>query len=212
MASARATSRRTQEERSAQARAKLIESAIAVICKNSFANTTTQQIAAHAGMTRGAIQHHFSERAELYASILEEVEQQWVQSFSDAVADSEASIEARIDHLMDGVWGVASSPAYRATLDICMNSRADPKLQSRVEKNIQKSGALFREYWIKSFSSDLPVEKIDEIRELVTAVSQGVIVSEIFSAEPDVLPPSAKDTFNRVKTIVREMIVAGRNK
>jgi AcrR family transcriptional regulator len=92
--------RRTQEERTATARAKLMEAAIALICEKGFANTTMAEIAAAADFTRGAIHHHFQNRVDLVRAIINEVERRVIESFSAAAPKPNVSLEQRIDILM----------------------------------------------------------------------------------------------------------------
>jgi AcrR family transcriptional regulator len=48
-----------QALKSAQTRARLIEATIRCIVKLGYAGTTTPQVAAEAGLSRGAMLHHF---------------------------------------------------------------------------------------------------------------------------------------------------------
>src|SRR3954447_5725944 len=61
--------RRTREE-AAATRAALIESALDVFADRGYAAATLVDIAARAGVTRGAAYHHFADKAELYVAAL----------------------------------------------------------------------------------------------------------------------------------------------
>src|SRR5438105_12392844 len=58
-------SRRTQAERRASTRTALLDAAIDCLVEEGYANTTTRRIAERAGVTPGAVHHHFSAKAEL---------------------------------------------------------------------------------------------------------------------------------------------------
>ena len=63
--SARARVRRTHAERSQSTQQDLIDAAIRVIAERGLANASTFEIAKAAGVTPGALQHHFASKNEL---------------------------------------------------------------------------------------------------------------------------------------------------
>lgn len=63
-------SRRTQAQRSAATRQHLIDTGIAVIERRSLEDLSIHEIARSAGMTSGAVQHHFESKAVLMMNIL----------------------------------------------------------------------------------------------------------------------------------------------
>jgi len=63
--------RRTKEE-AAITREQLLKKALAVFSKKGYSATTLQDIAQEAGVTRGAIYHHFGGKAELYNTLIRE--------------------------------------------------------------------------------------------------------------------------------------------
>ncbi|MDT5024109.1 MAG: hypothetical protein QOE61_535, partial [Micromonosporaceae bacterium] len=51
--------RRTQEQRSAEMRVRLLDATIECLVEYGYAGTTTPRVAEKAGVTRGAQVHHF---------------------------------------------------------------------------------------------------------------------------------------------------------
>lgn len=64
--------RRTQAERRSSTRAALVSAARALFAKNGYAGTGTPEIVSAAGVTRGALYHHFADKAALFATVVEE--------------------------------------------------------------------------------------------------------------------------------------------
>src|SRR5262245_5248316 len=65
--------RRTNAERTAIARRKLIEAALKTLCEAGYSATTTDLVARRAHVSRGAMLHHFRTRVDLMAAVAEHV-------------------------------------------------------------------------------------------------------------------------------------------
>jgi AcrR family transcriptional regulator len=70
--------RRTQAERTAATRSRLLEAGRRLFASDGFAAVSTQAIVAAAGVTRGALYHQFGDKAGLFAAVYEEVERDLV--------------------------------------------------------------------------------------------------------------------------------------
>ena len=68
--------RRTQAERSRTTRSALLASGRALFAERGFAGTAREEIVERAGVTRGALHHHFGTKQDLFAAVFEQVEQE----------------------------------------------------------------------------------------------------------------------------------------
>jgi AcrR family transcriptional regulator len=66
--------KRTQAERSESTRAALVEAARALFAERGYAEVGTEEIVRAAGVTRGALYHHFEGKRELFEAVYERVE------------------------------------------------------------------------------------------------------------------------------------------
>ena len=71
--------RETQAVRSARTRGALVEAARALFATRGFAATGRDEIAERAGVTRGALYHHFGSKTELAAAVVEQLEGELVE-------------------------------------------------------------------------------------------------------------------------------------
>ena len=63
--------RRTQAERRAETRRLLLDAGRRLFAEKGYAETATPEIAAAAGLTRGALYHHFPDKTALFAAVVE---------------------------------------------------------------------------------------------------------------------------------------------
>jgi AcrR family transcriptional regulator len=104
--------RRTQAERSETTRSALIAAARRLFAEHGYAGVATEEIVRAAGLTRGALYHHFPGKRELLEAVYEEIEREITQ----AIAESALSGPDPIEALRAGA---------RAFLDHCM----EPEIQ-----------------------------------------------------------------------------------
>lgn len=64
------TQRRSQKERSDTMRSALVRVARDLFVRDGFAATATPDIVANAGVTRGALYHHFRDKEDLFAAVV----------------------------------------------------------------------------------------------------------------------------------------------
>lgn len=103
------STQRTHAERSAATRAALVKAARELFSTQGYAGTPREEIVARAGVTRGALQHHFRDKVGLFLAVYEQVEQEVVdavataavQAGDDPVEELQAGCGAYLDAVLD---------------------------------------------------------------------------------------------------------------
>ncbi|ODT76821.1 MAG: TetR family transcriptional regulator [Pelagibacterium sp. SCN 64-44] len=93
--------RRTQDDRRAATRQALLQAARSLFAAKGYAATGTPEIVAAAGVTRGALYHHFADKLALFAAVVEE-EHAAVAAAIEAVADGAEAPPDMIEALVAG--------------------------------------------------------------------------------------------------------------
>jgi AcrR family transcriptional regulator len=88
--------KRTQAERSESTRDALIEAARALFAERGYAAVGTEEIVRAAGVTRGALYHHFGGKRDLFEAVYERVESELAQRIATEAlaADATSPLEA----------------------------------------------------------------------------------------------------------------------
>lgn len=106
--------RRTQAERAAETREALIEAARPLFAAQGFAEVALETIVRAAGVTRGALYHHFADKTELFAAVFEKVEGEVAARMGEAIAASNQTDPVEVMRFGADFW-----------LDVC----SDPEVQ-----------------------------------------------------------------------------------
>lgn len=133
-------SRRTQAERSATAVATLVDAAGSLLSEQGFAKTSTTAIAARAGMTTGALHHHFPTKESLFIAVLDEQADRVIAEFADLGSKPEPGLSlAR--RLLSHLWAFYGDERYWAVWEVYIGFRSDPALREEVKSHRNRTVA-----------------------------------------------------------------------
>jgi len=127
----RRRSKRTQEERSATMRNRLLQATVDCLVDHGYAGTSTTAVIERAGVSRGAILHHFPTKADLVATAVEFILEKRNEAFAASFAEI-AKDESLIDGVIFALWKEISGPTFYAWLELLVAARTDPVLRKKV--------------------------------------------------------------------------------
>jgi AcrR family transcriptional regulator len=137
--------RRTNEERSAETRARLLDATIDCLAELGYARTTTTEIADRAGVSRGAQLHHYPTKAALVTAAMAHLFDQRDEEFREAIARIPAGPD-RASKAIDHLWTILRGRTFYAWLELVVAARTDAELRSdmqqfsaRTVSNIQRT-------------------------------------------------------------------------
>ncbi len=108
------STRRTQAERTATTRADLIAAARALFAERGYAAVGTPEIAAAAGVSRGALYHQFRDKSDLFTAVVEQVEAELAERLVAQVEASGADDPLAVLGVAVDVWlDLAGEPEVR---------------------------------------------------------------------------------------------------
>lgn len=177
--------RRTQEQRTSETRAALFEAAVRAISRLGYTGASNAVIADEAGISRGAITHHFASRAAFIAEVVRWVFDEEVLAYREL--QRERQIGSRVSDWPRISWEVLSRPSGMAVLEIFVASRSDPDLATLI-KPVQSA---IEELAAKAFRERLGTSVPDNsaIRLVVWAM-RGMSLGREFIDDPDAMQES----------------------
>ncbi len=167
--------RRTQAERRESTRVALLDAAVRCVGRVGFAGTTTTDVANEAGLSRGAVQHHFADKNDLMTTV---VEQGWTDLVVRlrGIAAVDGTLAERVDAVIDRMWASYSSEAFQAAVEVTRAARGNPVLRDAHAELYDESRRTLDEEWRRVFS-DAPVsaERIRMSRRLARSLLTGIL-------------------------------------
>jgi len=130
---------RTQQQRRDQTRRALLDAAIESLIEVGFARTTTLEVQRRAGVSRGALLHHFPSKAELLVAAVDHLAEMratemkaLAQELPPAVAEPDAApgADARTDVVLGLLWQCFSGTFFRVAMELRTAARTDPELRA----------------------------------------------------------------------------------
>lgn len=125
--------RRTQAERSAAMRVRLLDATVECLVSYGYAGTTTPRIAELAGVTRGAQIHHFRSKEDLVAAAIEHLAQQRAQAAIRELGRVQSSPDP-VSTVLDFLWEAHQGPMFIATMELWVAARTDRTLAQHIER------------------------------------------------------------------------------
>ncbi|MBG7700961.1 TetR/AcrR family transcriptional regulator [Streptomyces sp. MC1] len=117
-----------KQDRSRATRQRLLEAAVACLAERGWAGSTVAVVAERAGVSRGAAQHHFPTREDLFTAAVEYVSEERSLAlralFPDGAADHRAVVSALVD--------LYTGPLFRAALHLWVAASDEEQLRPRV--------------------------------------------------------------------------------
>ncbi|GAA3392551.1 TetR/AcrR family transcriptional regulator [Streptomyces roseoviridis] len=114
-----------KQDRSRATRQRLLEAAVACLAEHGWAGSTVAVVAERAGVSRGAAQHHFPTREDLFTAAVEYVAEERSQALRTLPTQDRRSVVAALVDLYTG-------PLFRAALHLWVAASNEEQLRPRV--------------------------------------------------------------------------------
>ncbi|MGA6171714.1 TetR/AcrR family transcriptional regulator [Streptomyces sp. NPDC012600] len=114
-----------KQDRSRATRQRLLEAAVACLAEHGWAGSTVSVVAERAGVSRGAAQHHFPTREDLFTGAVEYVAEERSAALRALPVQGRAEVVGALVDLYTG-------PLFRAALQLWVAASNEEQLRPRV--------------------------------------------------------------------------------
>jgi AcrR family transcriptional regulator len=112
-----------QAQKSAATRRQIINAAIDCLVKLGYARTTTTRIAEAAGLSRGAMLHHFPTKLDIVRAAVAELHAKRLKAFRRAIEGVPETGRGRVRAAVDAYWQHARHPIFVAFFELSVAAR-----------------------------------------------------------------------------------------
>ena len=194
--------RRSHAERTAETRARVMAAVVESIGAVGYQKTTAAEIARRAGVTWGAVQHHFGDKDGILRAVLEESFGVFAGLLGEAPVD-DTDLEKRVANFVDRSWEHFASPLCRSTFAILLN--LPPDLEPSRQREMLDA-------WIRIWSHYFPESPPASRRTLdlmhyTISVLSGLAAMQMLEGTPGRV--RAAELAYLKKTLARELAGSG---
>jgi AcrR family transcriptional regulator len=177
--------RRTQAERAAESKAKLIEAAIEMLAVRGYAGTTLSEIGHAAGASRGLVTHYFGSKERCMQAVVVRIRQSVTEAI---VGDGAVRGLVAIDRVIDMYLGPRRGAAahYTRAMYVVMVEAvtSSPGLLGTVAENNAVIRAMIAD-WIKEAVADgevSPLVDAEDVATMIEGAMRGIVLQ--YLADP----------------------------
>lgn len=177
--------RRTQAERTEETRRRILDAAVEALASKGYAGLRTADVAARAGVSRGALTHHFPSRDELLVEVVTDVFRR-AADLGHARAGQVHSVDEAIQSLLADSQDFFFSELFLVAMDLAIQGRLAHSPVNRVS-NISATVRLPVEAsWLEALlAAGVSPEVAEDLLWLTISIVRGLAVRRLWQDEPE---------------------------
>ena len=196
-----------QAQKSAMTRDRILDAAISCFINLGYTNVTTAKVASTAGVSRGAMLHHFPSKTELIQAAVEYLHGKLLEDYTERVNNIPKSKKGKSRRRagLDAYWDYLTGDLAVAYHELCVAGRTDPEL----ENILASSTAQFNEH-AKETNAKLFQEWIDRgdrfqlAMDVTKFMMEGMSLGQLTADEKKRIPQLLDYLADRLEEIFEE--------
>jgi len=163
-----------QQAKSIRARDAICEATIGLLVEFGYAETSLNRVAANAGFSKGALQHHYPSKEDLISATLNRLLERPFKRARNPVKNAEEA-------LMVAWTKYINTPAYRALLEIFNAARTDDLLQTRIADELLDWGRALDEQSLEQYEAiSGDDDEVVMLLNMTRSFMRGLLVQESY--------------------------------
>lgn len=188
----------------------ILDAAVTCFVERGYARTTTALIAEYAGVSRGAMMHHFPSRLAVIHAVVAYLHDMRIAEYTGLMTgiedpDAELSRDV-IRRSVEAAWEYVNLPSFVAYQELLAAARTDPELDqviAKVEKDFERQ---FLNTARTSFPHWSNIKEIEAAHDLVHCTMRGMALSHMVNKRQqrtrriiDLLTDELEDIYSSVQ-------------
>jgi len=176
-----------QQEKSQRAQESICEAAIESLYAVGYGDTTLNKVAEIAGLSKGALQHHFPTKEDLISATVDRLLSRSVPDKSANMEGNKSSRKASpsVEISLLYIWNkMVNTPQYRALLEILNAARTDKELQKRISDKLLAWGKAIDEHSVRTYrAKNGSDEDVKALMNMTRSFMRGLIIQERYKSD-----------------------------
>ena len=164
-------------------RSAILEATIQCLLELGYANTTTALIANYAGVSRGAMMHHFPSRISVMRAVIDYLHVLRLQEYRDLMSDIDDPqsklTDKAIRESVEAAWRYVNLPSFLAYEEMLAASRTDAELRQIIEP-VEKD---FEKQFLNTVKAVFPhwqnLRRLEGAHDMVQFLMKGMALSHM---------------------------------
>ncbi len=172
--------RQPRQDRSRATRQRLLESTIDLLARRGWAGATVAEVAEHAGVSRGAAQHHYPTREDLITGALEHMFDGRMAEVREAVPRLPPGPErtlAVVRQMVEHFTG----PLFKAALQVWTAAAADDDLRARIVPLEARFGRHAHRVTVEMLGADDTDPEVHRLVQATLDLARGLGLADVLT-------------------------------
>ncbi|WP_307846612.1 TetR/AcrR family transcriptional regulator [Actinospica durhamensis] len=174
-----------QQDRSRATRARLLDAAVDCLARLGWTGSTVAVVAERAGVTRGALQHHFPTREDLFTAAIEHVAAERMAFVRARLDELPEHGPARTEAVVSMIVRMYTDQYFRAALHLWVAAATEEPLRERVVALENRVGREAHRVAVASLGVDEYAAGVRETVQATLDMARGLGLANLLTDDSD---------------------------
>ena len=196
---------RQAQARSIATRERLIATTLDTIHELGLSRAATPEFARRAGVSRGALLHHFPTREDIIVAAMESMLEAGIDEIR-GVAAGVARDAVEMDALLDFLWELFSGRFFTLSVEFINAARTDPALRAKMLPLVRRFHEALDEIWAENCGTG-PIDRSNArlLLNLTLCLFRGMGVQTVLRDDPEYFRTLLETWKTLLPTLARDL-------
>lgn len=191
-----------KQDRSRATRDRILRSTISCLAESGWHGTTTTLVAERTGISRGALQHHFPTREDLFLTAIDYMFDEQYQMGPTEPAEHQTQGDD-FDYIVEKVLEYYASDVFKAALQIWSVGASEPALRERIRPLEDKFARGIYAQTVRILNADVSDERTHRFIQTTLDLARGLGLADLLSDDSTRRKKIAKFWAGEMRSIKR---------